>query len=510
VARTFLRQDTQIRNSDTYNDAIAPAEAAFETNPTNIETDLNNLRSANKNLKGTTNWYDTPTRDVETLNTDLADMETKKFFCPVQVLTNVTVGGSDNYVVLSVAGVEAPTDVIAIALTQLGAVTALLPGGSGTHSLNEIASTSAIRPKNIVTIRDSTTKDAITSGGFQVYGLLQAESVAVDGDAFDDTTKQGQISFVRNDGSDDLEACPAADIQGKTIEYMYAKRVTLDTIPEDCSFPLAQFADQVASVDVTLDNAIDSQGTTVATQGTNIDIKQAAGVEWAWQDQNDADILNITEGSGGSDTELAIGSVVDLYDNDAIDVDFASGIKAASGTTQINVGVTAGQIDSAGALKLLSASGGDLTIESVGDVIFVDENYAGSTYDTPFNLSDASSEWDLFETNYGEVSLLNAINQSFSAAASFNKTCSTVNSTETQDTDIGGTSGGANLDDQIHDISGGSFLNDHDVFLNGDLLRGAAVLNTHDYYPGTSLALGQLKFDFTVKANDELCVISRA
>lgn len=75
MARTFIRQDTQIRNSDTYDDTIAPSEANFETNPTNIEADLNSLRSANKNLKGTTNWYDTPTRDVETLNTDLLDID---------------------------------------------------------------------------------------------------------------------------------------------------------------------------------------------------------------------------------------------------------------------------------------------------------------------------------------------------------------------------------------------------------------------------------------------------
>ena len=44
MSRTFLRQDTQIRNSDVYDDTRAPA-ATMETTPTNIQDDLNNLRS---------------------------------------------------------------------------------------------------------------------------------------------------------------------------------------------------------------------------------------------------------------------------------------------------------------------------------------------------------------------------------------------------------------------------------------------------------------------------------
>lgn len=83
-----------------------------------------------------------------------------------------------------------------------------------THTLDEIAGANALSTKNIVWVRDATTKDAITSGGQEIFGLLQAESGVVDGDAFNDTDKQVQISFVIN-SADDSVACPAVDHPGQ-------------------------------------------------------------------------------------------------------------------------------------------------------------------------------------------------------------------------------------------------------------------------------------------------------
>jgi hypothetical protein len=78
--------------------------------------------------------------------------------------------------------------------------------------------------------------------------------------------------------------------------------------------------------------------------------------------------------------------------------------------------------------------------------------------------------------------------------------------------DVGGVAGGANLDAQLPNMSTGTFITDYDVFLNGNLLRpGANAAANNDYYPGTSLANGQLMFEFNLKgvgANpDVLCVI---
>ena len=164
-------------------------------------------------------------------------MEEKKLMCAVQILTNVAVPASQNYVVLSVAGSETPTQTAAVTASQTGAIVAVLGTDVGSHSLDEVAGANALSPKNLLLIRDATTKEGILSNSQQVYGLLQAETGVVDGDTFNDTDKQVQISFVRNNGSDDLEAVPVADIESKTIEYIYSNRITLDTLPEDCGFP---------------------------------------------------------------------------------------------------------------------------------------------------------------------------------------------------------------------------------------------------------------------------------
>jgi hypothetical protein len=75
------------------------------------------------------------------------------------------------------------------------------------------------------------------------------------------------------------------------------------------------------------------------------------------------------------------------------------------------------------------------------------------------------------------------------------------------DTDVGGVGGGANLDAQLPDMNVGTFLQ-HDVFVNGLLKRpGADAAANFDYYPGTSLANGQLKFEFTLVLNDVICVV---
>ena len=181
----------------------------------------------------------------------------------------------------------------------------------------------------------------------------------------------------------------------------------------------------------------------------------------------------------------------------------------AAGTT-INVGVTANQIDSGGALDIVSTSA-DLSLAAGLELNLTDSYRSGSTWSLTdgIALANSSQEWTDFETNFGEVSLLDAINQAMTTA-NFDKTCANVTSTTVADTDVGGVAGGANLDAQIHDLSGGDFLTDHDVYLNGQLLRGGVdAAANNDYYPGTSLANGQLKFEFTVKTNDVLCVISR-
>jgi hypothetical protein len=58
-------------------------------------------------------------------------------------------------------------------------------------------------------------------------------------------------------------------------------------------------------------------------------------------------------------------------------------------------------------------------------------------------------------------------------------------------------------------MSLGTFT-DHDVYLNGQLLRGGANSGANnDYYPGGAPTLNpaKLKFEFKIKTSDVLCVV---
>ena len=90
MGRTFIRQDTQIHKSDAFVDNIGPGQTTLETNSTNIEDDLNSLRSRVHDLLNvqTSNWYatlNTPSaldagtqRGVNNLNTDLHALQRKR------------------------------------------------------------------------------------------------------------------------------------------------------------------------------------------------------------------------------------------------------------------------------------------------------------------------------------------------------------------------------------------------------------------------------------------------
>lgn len=344
MSRTMLRQETQIRNSDAYDDTLASgASLEAAVNAGTLEADLNALRSQVKRILGQINWYDNLAgRSLATTDSDLDAFETRTILCPVQMLQNVAVPAAQNYVVLDVSASEAPSYPAGVA-GGLGTVVAVLGAAElGTHQLTAVAGANALRPLNLVIVRDAVTRDGITSNGQQVYGLLQAEEGVVQDDTFDDTSKRVQISFVRANG-DTLEAVPSADIAGKTIEYMFARRIYLKDLPEDCAFPNVKFVDNIA--------------------------------------------LN----------------------------------------------------------------GGKVRSTKV----------------------------------YAEVTANLAAN-----------------------VDVGGVGGGTNLDAQLPDMSGGTFLQDYDVYLNGSLLRPGANSGTNnDYYPGTSLANGQLRFEFQLKSGDVICVV---
>jgi hypothetical protein len=241
MPRTFIRQDTQIYNSVTYDDTL-PAGVTLETGQTEIEGDLNALRSQVKRwlyADAAGNWYDdVPTvnskkRGISALNVDLDDLEEKRLLFRRMLLADINVPVAQNWVVLSVAGGQAPAETAAVgAVTTNGAVVAY-NSTFNAHSLAVVSGPITIQPKNLLVVRDTTTFNAIMSSGRVVWGLLQSES-SVDGHTFNDGSQQVQISFVRENATgDNLEAVPLSDIQGKQINYSYVRRINLDAIPEE-------------------------------------------------------------------------------------------------------------------------------------------------------------------------------------------------------------------------------------------------------------------------------------
>ena len=223
---TQVRQGQQVYSSNVYTDNIAPAaamEPAISTS--NLQVDLNNVRSIlNDIINGQTgNWFDgVAGRDVDTLDTDLTDLEDKTILCRISTLADVAVGAAVDFVVLTSPG-QTPTEVAAIGVvTTQGAVCAELAGGVGTGSATVVvAGQNAITPKNLCTIIDTATGDVVTDGaGQQVFGLLQIANGAVDGDAFDNAG---------NHSDDSDEVSHTADFLGPDGPVLRIKAVVIIT-----------------------------------------------------------------------------------------------------------------------------------------------------------------------------------------------------------------------------------------------------------------------------------------
>ena len=639
MARTFIRQDTQIRKSDTYDDAVVPTLANFETNAVSVEDDLNSLRSQVHNLlkDQAGNWYDdlnTPAtfesgsqRGVNDLNTDLHELERKRILrrcCVVGVdisvptataatgiltltsnasdtetvtidsktytfqttLTDVDgnvligatpsdsldnliaaitlgagagtlyaasttlhptvtaaagagdtmdasskvkgtaqnsiattetlangswgsatlTGGAGDMVILGAGELPSNTTAAVGAVTTLGTVVAY-NASFGTATLNEVAGGDTLTPKNLVKLVNGDSGEPIVDNdGNEVHALFQSES-NTDGHTITDTTPtRVQLSFVvHNPTNDDLILVDGQYIGGLNVDYASVTRWALDDVPEHAWLG-GDFVDAGAA-GTTRQSVYDNQGTSPVDQGTNATLDlESAGIYWEIRDDTEATLFRVTEGSGGGNSTVAIASAVDLYDNNAVDVDFNSGASFRSGGARpVDVGVNDG---------LVETTAGNLEVKAAAELILNDTNMVSeATWTGPgVKVSDTTTEVSDYETAFGgEVSLMNAVVQAYNHGARGAKTYANVTSTTVADTDVGGIGGGANLDAQLPDMSGGTFLTDYDVFLNGELLRpGADAAANNDYYPGTSLATGQLKFEFPVINNDVICVIPYA
>jgi hypothetical protein len=502
---TKLRQSEQLMPSDTYTDTLSPG-STLQSSATTTEDDLNGLRSQIKRVLYYTDsghWYDdlptnnSKTRGIKQLGYYLDQLEVKPLLFRAEPLVTLTIPTAQNWYVLSVASSEAPTETAAVgAGTANGAVVASLAlGAIGAWAATAVSGTTAVTPKNLVLIHDAATSDPVMDGTHEVYGLLQAQNGVVDGDAFDDTTKEVQISFVEeNSTGTALVACPAAAIQGKTIHYAYVLRTAFTNIPEQ-AFLTNVFSDQSASVDVTLTNAIANQSG-AAPQHQNIEwrIDDTKYMRFETSDGG-VNLISIAPNAAG---DLVAITTDDLTVSNTNTATFTHGVSVGTSTTRINLDTTAGQIDSSAALTVASAAASDLTINGGSHIALIDSYKAASTYAGSLTLSNSSAEWSAYETAFGEVSLLNAITQ---AATSSNapKYVGVCTANIAANANVTGAGGSPNLDAQLGNYSSATFASDVDIFLNGVLMRcGADSSANFDVYPGTSPANGDLKFEYAL------------
>lgn len=362
----------------------------------------------------------------------------------------------------------------------------------GAAGLDEVAGTTSVAPKNLVPLVDGDTRDPILVGGKVVWGLFQSES-ATDGSTLSGTTpNRAQFSFVViNDTGDDLEL---TNLPTTTIfQYASRERVSFEDLSEQ-DFLNGAVVDVPSATTVTRQVGYDNQGTTPVNVTTNsfLDL-EGPGLTWEIRDDLEASLFKIIEGSAGGTSTVQLGSDVDSFDVNAVDVDFNAGISVRSGGTRpIDIGVNDGIIES---------TAGALEVQATTTLSFDDGNKpAGWSLTEGIHLSDAAQEWTDLEANAGgEVSLIQAINLAYSNNTR-TKVQATLTSNVTANNDVNGPSYASNTDVDLapYDSVPTSFVQDVEVFLNGELLRNNASSGANDVYPGTSPAQGDLKFTFNL------------
>jgi hypothetical protein len=459
------------------------------------------------------NWHD----DIATVFTtphslkalgQHTTLDDKQIVLWKMLLQDITVTAAQNFEELDQAG-EFPSEVIAILAATNGAVSAQLAGAVGSHSLTEIAGQNALKPKNLVAIFDASSGDPIMSDNRRIWGLLQVGAAATDGNAFAATGNDAaQISFVRQNATfDDLEACPVADIAGKSINYSYTVRNDMASFAEDAWRGDLSEADQIAGGFGGLDAAYDG-GEFMEVDASDVDIRLADTKSWVVRKGSGGAILwQVTRTDAGTADVVQIAGAVDTFDVDAADSDFLQGATFDSGGQSINVGTTAlGVIDST-SIELRATTGNAEVAAPSGEVQFQTVRET-----TALPLDDATT---------GAISALKTV---LAGAGTFISVADAIKYAAQQ----GGVdlslkifvaasnyAQGANIPAATFDLTAYSIdMNtpanvDAFIFLNGRLLHGGNVTVKNDVYVGSTASAGDLAVDFPkgIKSGDVLISI---
>lgn len=287
-------------------------------------------------------------------------------------------------------------------------------------------------------------------------------------------------------------------------------------------------------------------------RGGNIDVSAAATTfdlsagASALQYDVGGNLLAEWDGSSAAAYGLGFQDNISVYfgaDNDGR-LAFSSAadqlILSSSGTTDLRLGVDAGddirlQVESSDVLildggkvqstkKIVGPSGNSLLLSSSagrnaqlsatgGEVRFHDGNILGSSWSVDrIKLSAATSEWDDFETNFGEVSLLNAIVQAKGSALGASKNQFPLTSDVDAGTVLSSGTGATTIN--MTGTTPAGRQKGVDVFVNGQLMHSGTeaqrAAGTADYnlVDGTVTAV-DVKFAFLIQADDVVSVVVR-
>lgn len=508
MARTILNQSTQVGASVTYQAIPAPG-STLQTAALTTQDDFNSLRSQVNNIldnSGAGQWYDDLSssssgkkRGIKQLNNSLDAIESKAVLAMASLPASITVPSGQNYVVLSVASSQTPTQSAALNLTTLGAVVAQSAYSGTGFAVNElalIAGSNAQTPKNRCVVIDATTKAVLETSDNDIFGLLQFESTGADGSAFNDTSAGARvkISFVYfNPTTNAVVACPATDIAGKSFRYSYDFRTTFGGLNED-AFLNPNFVDSVAAVDVTLTRATTNQAGVAIPTNTDVLWRVANGVNFKVQNNSGGkDLLAIMPSATGNAGTVATDTFGFTTTSPITSV---KGASVATAAQALNLGVTTGQIDSAGPLTLKSTGNNALALAGGSTLTLVDGFEAASTWVSgAVPLASNTTDWSAYKLAYGEVSLLAGILKAGQMGSHSISTVNVTAATIPAGTTVTGAGSAANLSAALPNTSATPNPNSNiKIYLNGSLL---SVSDDYSFVSGTTTS--DLTFTFALK-----------
>ena len=396
MANTSIPQALQLRQSASYIDTRVPSLANYQTNATDLEYDMNSIRSALNNYlnrSGTTfptgDWYldvTAPTvfstdlgatdavRGINAVGNDLWGIQRKRILKRTWMVgVDVTIAaGGDLYVILPLADIPSTTTAAVGAVPTLGTVVSDNSGAFGAFSLLQVDSSNDLEPKSLVFLVDQATGEQVlgASSGDLIWGLMQGENTT-DGYTITGTTpNRVQISFVRhNPDNDDLVSAAANDLDGITFDYGYVLRDAFEDCPEE-SWLGDSFADSGVG-STTRQSVYNNQGTGIVLTESNSTLDIGGAFTWEIGNSASASLMLLTE--AGASSTMAIGAAVSSYTNSAVTNIFTNGVQvdssnpihignATSGTDTILFGGTAATVttDSNNITVSTTTSGGVL------------------------------------------------------------------------------------------------------------------------------------------------------